>query len=233
MTLELDPIKFLDTEIIRSNSKITTQLSNKMKKLPAHCTSKIPVRYKRNSIIGELHRAKKIASKFDMEIKCIVNKYTAVGFPSRFVHSIIDNFDSSKDNLIISQWLFDERKAFTIHIPFSPSNESFVKTFVSKLNYFTNEKWKFNVVWNTRKVQSLFPLKDKVSPYSCVIYWGIVLVTKIILERQFVMLKYDGMNMKTKTANLNQQSIYKRTQLINLDGPSAARLLRTFVSAEY
>ena len=207
LTLELDPIKFLDTEIIRSNSKITTQLSNKMKKLPAHCTSKIPVRYKRNSIIGELHRAKKIASKFDMEIKCIVNKYTAVDFPSRFVHSIIDNFDSSKDNLIISQWLFDERKAFTIHIPFSPSNESFVKTFVSKLNYFTNEKWKFNVVWNTRKVQSLFPLKDKVSPYSCVIYWGIVLVTKIILERQFVMLKYDGMKTKTKTANLNQLSI--------------------------
>ena len=36
---------------------------------------------------------------------------------------------------------------------------------------------------------------------------GIVLVTKSILERQFVMLKYDGMNTKTKTANLNQLSI--------------------------
>ena len=36
---------------------------------------------------------------------------------------------------------------------------------------------------------------------------GIVLVTKTILERQFVMLKYDGMNTKTKTANLNQLSI--------------------------
>ena len=90
-----------------------------------------------------------------MEIKRIVNKYTAPGFPSRFVHSIIDNFDSGKDNsiMIIPQWLFDERKAFTIHLPFSPSNEIFLITFLSKLNYFTNEKSKFNVVWNTRKVR--------------------------------------------------------------------------------
>ena len=143
-----------------------------MKKLPVHWTSKIQVTYKRNAIIGELHRAKKITSNFDMEIKRIVNKYTAAGFPGRFVYSIIDNFDSGKNNLIIPQWLFDERKAFTIHLPFSPSNESFRKTLVSKLNYFTNEKCKFNVVLNTRKVQSLFSLKDKVSYYSCAIYRG-------------------------------------------------------------
>ena len=131
------------------------------------------MRYKRNAIIGELHRAKKIASNFDIEIKRIVTKYTAAGFPSRFVRSIIDNSDSGKDNLIIPQWLFEERKTFTIHLPFFPSNESLGKTFISKLNYFTNEKCKFNVVWNTRKVQSLFPLKDKVDHYSCVIYWGL------------------------------------------------------------
>ena len=105
-------------------------------------------------------------------LKGIVNKYTAAGLPSRFVCSIIYNFDSGKDNLIIPQWLFEEKNAFTIRLPFSPSNESFVKTFMSKLKYFTNEKYKFNVVWNTRKVQSLFSLKDKVNHYSCVIYWG-------------------------------------------------------------
>ena len=58
---------------------------------------------------------------------------------------MIDNFDSGKDNLIIPQWLLDERNAFTIHLPFSPSNECFVKTFISKLSYFTNEKCKFTV----------------------------------------------------------------------------------------
>ena len=109
-----------------------------MKKPPVHWTSQIPVAYKHNAIIGELHRAKKIASNFDIEMKRIVNKYTAARLPSRFVCSIIDNFDSGKDNGIIPQWLFEERKAFTIHLPFSPSNESFVKTFISKLNSMKN-----------------------------------------------------------------------------------------------
>ena len=56
------------------------------------------MRYKCNAIIGELHRAKKVASNFDMEIKRIVNKYTEARFLIRFAHSVIDNFDSSRDN---------------------------------------------------------------------------------------------------------------------------------------
>ena len=35
---------------------------------------------------------------------------------------------------------------------------------------FTNYKVKFNIVWNTQKIKSLFSDKDKVSHYSCVIY---------------------------------------------------------------
>ena len=103
LTFDLDLTKFLDTEILRSNSKIKTQVYDKMKELPVHWTSKIPVRYKRNAILGELHRAKKIASNFDIEIKRIVNKYTSVGF----VRSIIDNFEGGKENLITPQWLSD------------------------------------------------------------------------------------------------------------------------------
>ena len=60
-----------------------------------------------------------------------------------------------------------------------------------------------------------------------------VLATKVKLERQLVMLKYDGMNTKTKAATLNQLSIPKRTEPINLNGLSSARSLRTFVNAEY
>ena len=36
LTLELDPTKFPDTEIIRKNNKTTTQVHNKMKKLHVH-----------------------------------------------------------------------------------------------------------------------------------------------------------------------------------------------------
>ena len=66
LILELDPMKLLDTEIIPSNSKITIQFCNKMKKFHVHWTSKILVRYQHNAIIGQLFRAKKIASNFDI-----------------------------------------------------------------------------------------------------------------------------------------------------------------------
>ena len=101
LNLELNPTWFLDREIIRSNSKITTQVHSEMKILPVHSISKIPVIYKRNGIIGELHRAKKIVSNFDIQIKSIINKYTGTGFFSRFARSIIDHFDSGKDNFTV------------------------------------------------------------------------------------------------------------------------------------
>ena len=130
---------------------MTTQVDNKMKKLPVYWTSKIPVRYKHNAIVGELKIARRIASNFKMEIKRIVNKYIAAGFPTRYVCSIVDNYNNDKDDLILPQWLF-ERNAFIISLPFSPSNEIFAKTFISKLIYFINEECKFNVVWSTSKL---------------------------------------------------------------------------------
>ena len=56
---------------------------------------------------------------------------------------------------------------------FAPANEKFVKSFINKLEIFTNYSVKFNTVWNTRKIKSLFNYKDKVSHYSCIIYRGI------------------------------------------------------------
>ena len=50
LNYKTDQIKFLDTEIIRGNGKITTQLYNKMEKLPVHWTSKIPVWHKHSTI---------------------------------------------------------------------------------------------------------------------------------------------------------------------------------------
>ena len=72
-----------------------------MKILPVHSISKIPVIHKRNGIIDELHKAKKIVSNFDIQIKSIINKYTGTGFFSRFARSTINHFDSGKDNLTV------------------------------------------------------------------------------------------------------------------------------------
>ena len=95
---------------------------------------------------------------------------------------------------------------FTIHLPFSPSNENFGKIFISKLNHFTNGKCKVNIVWNTKKVQSLFPLKDKVDHYSCVIYWGDCscdqnCIGETVLNAKMRQNEHEDKNSKIKSAN--------------------------------
>ena len=42
LTLEINPNKFLDTEIICTNQEIKTQVYNKAKKLPVHWSLKFP-----------------------------------------------------------------------------------------------------------------------------------------------------------------------------------------------
>ena len=74
LTIEKNSTKFLDTEIIRRGCEIETKVYNKSKKLPMHLSSKIPTRYKRNAITGELHRAKRIANEFNFEVKRMTKK---------------------------------------------------------------------------------------------------------------------------------------------------------------
>ena len=63
-----DLTKFMDTELAREKGGITMQVFSKTTKLSVHWSSKIPVRYKCNAI-GELHRAKRIPSDFNKELK--------------------------------------------------------------------------------------------------------------------------------------------------------------------
>ena len=65
LTLEVNPTKSLDTELVRENGEITMQVFSKSTKLPVHWSSKIPVRYKRNDITGELRQ------DFNKELKRI------------------------------------------------------------------------------------------------------------------------------------------------------------------
>ena len=65
LTLEVNLTNFLDTELIRESGEITNQVFSKSTNLPVHWSSKIPIRYKRNVVTGELNRAKGIASDFN------------------------------------------------------------------------------------------------------------------------------------------------------------------------
>ena len=63
----------------------------------------------------------------------------------------------------------DEIKVVVIRSPFAPRNQKFSKSFISKLQTFTNAKVRFYIIWNTCKIQSSSNNKDKVQCLSCVI----------------------------------------------------------------
>ena len=91
LMVEVNASKFLDTELIRQKRSILTQVFSKPNKFPVHWSSKIPIRYKRKAIIGDLHRVKRIESSLDKEIRRIRGKYRTAGFPSNFVNETIHN----------------------------------------------------------------------------------------------------------------------------------------------
>ena len=95
------------------------------------------------------------------------------GFPIHVINDVFHRFNQQKDEVLIPQWLFDDRKESLRGLPFAPANEKFAKSFIKKLEIFTNYWVKISVVWNTQKIKSLLNYKDKVSRYSCIIYRGI------------------------------------------------------------
>ena len=89
LTIEINPPKFLDTEIIILNNEVVTSVHRKESKLPVPWESKVPKHYKRNTLLGELHRAKRISSNFQKEVKNIKEKFSKGYFPLRLTNSVI------------------------------------------------------------------------------------------------------------------------------------------------
>ena len=157
-TEEQNPSHFLDTEIWKQDNGITISVYTNPNKLQVFWTTRIPNKYKKNAIRTELHCAKEISSNFDAELTRIRSKYADAGFPKRFVESVIRELDETKnDDIIIPPWLFNDRKS---------------RVFTNKLTSFTKNKFLFRIVWKTRKIRTLFPVKDKNLHPACVIYKG-------------------------------------------------------------
>ena len=83
-------------------------------------------------------------------------------FPKNFIRNTIEYFNEEKNDYNIPEWLFDERKQVILRLTFSESNETFTKSLLKILVIFTNNKYKFSIIWNTRNIRSLFQIKDKV-----------------------------------------------------------------------
>ncbi|XP_066934351.1 uncharacterized protein [Clytia hemisphaerica] len=173
-TIEISPNKFLDTQIQYTNTTIETSVHRGQNKVPVHWSSKVPKKYKRNTINADLYRAQRISSNFDSEKVIIADKFHSAGFPKRFVSSVIRQFNENQnDEMIIPKNLFKEPKPYVrIELPYCPKNEGISKSFMSKFHEFTKNKYMIIIKWNTKKVKSLFKLKSKNPHPSCKIYVG-------------------------------------------------------------
>ena len=143
MTIEISPKKFLDTKILRTSNHIQCFIYQKENKKPIHWKSAVPKSYKRNVIIGGVHRAKRISCDFDYEISVIKSKYIKTGFPPKFVTSVTNTCTVEKEEAIIQPQMFHERKTEYFQLPSCKTNEQKIKSIVNKLEEFTNNKVKF------------------------------------------------------------------------------------------
>ena len=92
MIIEVTPSKFLDTEIMIKSGIIETSVVVKESKIPNHWSSAVSKKYKRNAILGDLHRANKNSSNFELEKQRIKKKYLSVNFPYNFIQSTFNSY---------------------------------------------------------------------------------------------------------------------------------------------
>ena len=86
---------------------------------------------------------------------------------------MINTCTVEKEEPIIPPQMFDERKTVYFQLPFCKTSEQKLKSIVIKLEEFTNNKVKFIYHWKTKKLKSLFPLKDRIKHKANIVYKGI------------------------------------------------------------
>ena len=175
-TDEVEPDHFLDSKICKNEDARTFSLKvfHKPNKFPIHWSSQTPRRYKRNAIFCELHRASVISDDFDGETANIRERYLHAGYPVGFVNETIKNFKFERFQRIVPQNLFeveDSRPILRVRLPFCKENENLWRMFLKKLKSFAGDLNVF-VIWDTCRIRTLFPLKDKNLHPCCVIYEG-------------------------------------------------------------
>ena len=175
LTIEINSPKFLDTEIIILSNEVVTSVHKKVRKLPVLWEFKAPKQYKRNTLLGELHSARKISLNFQNEVKNIKEKFSKANFPLTFINSVVAQFNNNiynikerneENEMIIPLQLFEiPKKILFLQVPFCGANEKRSKNFLNKFYDFTNEKFKLIIRWKTRNLKDLHP--------ACKIYKGV------------------------------------------------------------
>ena len=77
-------------------------------------------------------------------------------------------------DFIIPPWFFDLKPpVILIEIQYCDKNEVASKQFIKRFNKFTNDKYDIRIKWLTRKMKTLFKLKDPCIHLACKIYKGV------------------------------------------------------------
>ena len=171
-TVEKDLSKFLDTRLQLENGRYKTSV-NRNRKLPTHWTSKMPKKIKRNIVTNDLHRTKMLCTDFEEGVIEVKTKFKKAGYPDRYVNKIVEDFKEKQNRTQRNEEAETNEKTFLpIRLPFCEKNEKVSQTFLKKLNEFTGKNFKICIVWQTKKIKTLFKLKDPIKHKANVIYKG-------------------------------------------------------------
>ena len=177
LTIEVNLSMFLDIKLTKTNGTYKFNVYRKNTKLPSPWMSKTSKRYKRNTINGDLHRSKRISSKFDKEIPLRKEKFMKADYLLGFINSVVSELQMGKEcgdeSFIIPASLFEIAKpSIFVKIPYCKLNAIKSKHLFKTFHKFTNNSFRRIKTWKTRNIRSLFPLKDKNDCKLCVIYKG-------------------------------------------------------------
>ena len=90
LTIEINPNKFLDTEITENEGATETKMHRKKTKLPVPWSLNIPKSYKMNTMNKNLYLAKRIAPNLANELVIIKKRSLAADYPHKFINSVIN-----------------------------------------------------------------------------------------------------------------------------------------------
>ena len=90
----------------------------------------------------------------------------------RFIESIIRDFKDKDNKVKDKETQVDEKPKVLIRIPYCEKNEKIGPHFLVKLQEFTGKNYNFRILWQMKKVKSLFKLKDEIQHKANVIYKG-------------------------------------------------------------
>ena len=94
-TVEETPDHFLDTAFTHQEGNFITKVHQKPGKLQVHWKSAIPHKWKRNTILSALHRAKRIATNSQEEVQAIKRPFgIRTGYPAKFVNEVMNDFEN-------------------------------------------------------------------------------------------------------------------------------------------